>query len=196
MVQHAAAFQYMVDKFVKEDRDLTEGLIKDTHAILVRGLSAAEAGCTNSVPFAGVYRQQHAGADAVQMTKPSEIPTAMKSMVATLREDLADIEKLGKIDPFILAAKYCDRFVNIHPFKDGNGRLCRLILNAILIKYAGIAISLGEQSHDRDGYLQIAQESTNVGGHHGQLRTLILTKAGEAFTQILKSLRKKESGQK
>ena len=114
----------------------------------------------------------------------------MKSMVAKLREDLKEVEKSGKIDPFILAAKYCDRFVNIHPFKDGNGRLCRLILNGILIKYAGVVISLGEKSQDRDGYLQIAQESTKVGGHHGQLGTLILKKAGDAFTKMLKNLGK------
>ncbi|KAI0474022.1 hypothetical protein GGR56DRAFT_650010 [Xylariaceae sp. FL0804] len=34
-----------------------------------------------------------------------------------------------QLDPFDLAAYYCDRFVNVRPFRDGNGRMCRLIPN-------------------------------------------------------------------
>ena len=115
----------------------------------------------------------------------------MKSMVSRLQEDLVEIEASGQIDPFMLAAKYCDRFVNIHPFKDANGRICRLILNAILIKYAGFVVPLGEKSEDRAEYLQIAQESSKVGGHSGQLGTFVLTKAGDAFKKMLRTLKRK-----
>ena len=34
-----------------------------------------------------------------------------------------------------------DRVVNIHPFKNAVGRMCRLILNAIVIEYAGMVVS-------------------------------------------------------
>ena len=90
--------------------------------------------------------------------------------------------------PFAIA-KFCDRFVNIHPFKDANGRMCRLIMNAILIKYAGIVVPLGEKSEERDEYLQIAQESSKVGGHSGQLGTMVLSKAGGALKNMLRSLK-------
>ena len=190
VLQHAAAFPYMVNAFVKQDKNMTEELIKDTHAILVTGLSAEEAGVVSGTDFAGTYRHKSAYAGAVEMVKPSEIPEAMKSMVSTLQVDLAEIESSGQIDPFMLAAKYCDRFVNIHPFKDANGQMCRLILNSILIKYAGIAVPLGEKNEDREEYLQIAQESSKVGGHAGQLGTLVLTKAGGAFKKILGTLKR------
>jgi hypothetical protein len=98
----------------------------------------------------------------------------MKSMVAKLQADIAEVEKNGMIDPFMLAAKYCDRFVNIHPFKDGNGRMCRLILNAILVKFAGIVVVLGEKGGEGGEYLQIASESTKVSGHTGQLGIKVL----------------------
>jgi fido (protein-threonine AMPylation protein) len=98
----------------------------------------------------------------------------MKAVVASLQADIAEVEKTGMIDPFMLAAKYCDRFVNIHPFKDGNGRMCRLILNAILVKYAGVIVVLGEKGGERDEYLQIAVESIKVGGHPGQLGGKVL----------------------
>ena len=190
VVQHAAAFQYIVTAFVKQDKSMTEELIKDTHAILVKGLSAEEAGVVSGTDFGGTYRQKPAYAGAVEMAKPSEIPGAMKSMVSRLQEDLTEIEATGHLDPFMLAAKYCDRFVNIHPFKDANGRMCRLILNAILIKYAGIVVPLGEKNEERDEYLQIAQESSKVGGHSGQLGTLVLAKAGGALKKVLRTLKR------
>lgn len=189
-MQHAAAFQYMVNAFVKEDKNMTEELIKDTHAILVNGLSADEAGVVSTTDFAGTYRYKPAFAGSTEMTKPSQIPDAMKSMVSTLQQDLADVDASGQFDPFMLAAKYCDRFVNIHPFKDANGRMCRLILNSILIKYAGVVVPLGEKSEHRDQYLGIAQESSKVGGHPGQLGTMVLAKASVVFQRMLKTLRR------
>ena len=189
VVQHAAAFQHMVEEFVKYDKPLSENLIRDTHAILVSGLSGEDAGFFSSQSFGGTYRRQEAYAGALRYTKASDVPKAMKSLVNNLQSDLEEIEKRGTIDPFMLAAKYCDRFVNVHPFRDGNGRMCRLILNAILIKYAGIVVVLGEKDHDRDEYLQIAQESTRVGSHPGQLGKLVLNRA-EGTLRKLKNLLK------
>ncbi|KAL8657911.1 MAG: hypothetical protein Q9202_007646 [Teloschistes flavicans] len=188
VVQHAAAFQFLVDAFVKKDQELSEGLIRDTHAIMVKGLSAAEAGVISAKGFAGTYRKKAAYAGSTEMTKPAEISSAMRSLVAGLRHDLAEAENSGHLDPFMLAARYCDRFVNIHPFKDGNGRMCRLILNAILIKYAGVIVPLGEKADDREEYLAVAQESTKVSGHPGQLGTLVVRKAKSAYSKMLKSI--------
>jgi hypothetical protein len=56
----------------------------------------------------------------------------------------------------MLAVRYCHKSVNIHPFIDGNGRPRRLILNAIMLKYAGIVVPLGEKESDRDVYLAVA----------------------------------------
>ena len=168
---------------------MTEQMIKDTHAIIVNGLSAEEAGYVSGGDFGGTYRKKPTYAGSVEMAKPSEIPGAMRSMVARLQQDLVEAEASGQLDPFMLAAKYCDRFVNIHPFKDANGRMCRLVLNAILIKYAGIVVPLGEKSEEREEYLQIAQESTKVGGHSGQLGTMVLSKAGGALKKMLRTLK-------
>ena len=84
-------------------------------------------------------------------------------MVSKPQANLAEVGASGQLDPFMLAAKCCDRFVNIHPFKDGNGRMCRLVSNAILIRYAGVVVPLGKKSEGREEYLQIAQESSKVG---------------------------------
>ncbi|KAL9028155.1 MAG: hypothetical protein Q9196_003437 [Gyalolechia fulgens] len=188
VVQHAAAFQHLVNAFVKHDRPITEQLIKETHAILVKDLSAQDAGAlSSSNSYGGTYRRHEVYAGAIAYASASEVGKAMRAMVTSLQEDTDQINQSGTIDPFMIAAKYCDRFVNIHPFQDGNGRMCRLILNAILIKYSGVVIALGEKSEDRDEYLMIAQESTKVGGHAGHLGRMVLQKAGKTL-KGLKSL--------
>jgi len=40
------------------------------------------------------------------------------------------------LDPPNLAANYSDRMVDIYPFRNGNGRMCHLVLNVILMRYA------------------------------------------------------------
>lgn len=179
VVQHAAALQHMINAFVKQDMQMSERLIKETHGFLVEGLGAEDAGVFNLQSFGGTYRHgnQKAYAGTHEFTRPADIPKAMKSLVESLEADLQQAEKTKVIDPFMLAAKYCDRFVNIHPFKDAKGRMCRLILNAILMKYARIVVSLGEKGADRDEYLRVAQESTSVGGHGGQLGNMVLENA-------------------
>lgn len=69
---------------------------------------------------------------------------APEELIQEFDDDIAKVEKTLALDPFTLVAKYCNDFVMIHPFLDGNGRMCRLILNAILLKYAGDFVCLGE----------------------------------------------------
>ncbi|KID96686.1 Filamentation induced by cAMP/death on curing-related protein, partial [Metarhizium majus ARSEF 297] len=47
----------------------------------------------------------------------------------------AEVSEQG--DPYTLAARYHHQFVMIHSFADGNGRMSRIILNALLLK-AGV----------------------------------------------------------
>ncbi|EME79899.1 uncharacterized protein MYCFIDRAFT_198278 [Pseudocercospora fijiensis CIRAD86] len=196
VVQHAAALQHLIQQFVKENEPLSEQLIRDTHKIMMEGLSGEDAGVVGTKSLAGTYRaanQQAYIGGGHQFPKPSEIPTQMQSMVNQLKADLAQAEQKDQLDPFALAAKYCDRFVNIHPFKDGNGRMCRLILNAILLKYAGIIMSLGEKGEGRNEYISIAVESRQSGGHHGQLASMVLHNAEETMKRWKKTLEYKMS---
>jgi Fic family protein len=83
----------------------------------------------------------------------------MKKMVKDFNKDIAEAEFKEEIDPFFLAAKYSNEFVQIHPFEDGNGRVSRLILNPILLKYAGIVVSIGKYEDARAEYIGIASRA-------------------------------------
>jgi len=193
VVQHAAAFQHIVAAFVKDGKPMSEALIKETHGILMRGISGEDAGVFNTKDLGGTYRKgdERAYAGTTQFTTPANVPNAMRSMVESLQADIATIEREQVIDPWVLAARYCDRFVNIHPFKDGNGRMCRLILNAILLKYVGFVVALGEKESNRDAYLIAAQESSKVGGHPGYLATMVLDSAGGTLKRLKAALKRK-----
>ncbi|OJJ96298.1 hypothetical protein ASPACDRAFT_47068 [Aspergillus aculeatus ATCC 16872] len=80
----------------------------------------------------------------------------------------------------------------IHPFADGNGRMCRLILNAILLKYAGIVISVGENDEGRRQYLDIQRRSGEHMKGSGELETLILKKLIPRY----RALKQKVTGKK
>ncbi|OBT91098.1 hypothetical protein VE02_00137 [Pseudogymnoascus sp. 03VT05] len=47
-------------------------------------------------------------------------------------------------------------FVCIHPFEDGNGRLCRPLLNAMTIRYAVSVAEIGKDPREREEYLREA----------------------------------------
>lgn len=92
------------------------------------------------------------------------VPDAMRRMIQDLQNDLnkAEVKEEGKIDPPSLAAKYYHTFVYIHPFLDGNGRMCPLILNSILLIYSGTLVSIGCTQGDRDDYMKIAVSASHL----------------------------------
>lgn len=86
---------------------------------------------------AGVYRQERifvTGTD-FKFPDPSEVPGLMKEFF----DQLAEQQK--QLHPVEYAAWVHIRFVTIHPFIDGNGRLARLLMNLVLLQH-GYIISI------------------------------------------------------
>ncbi|RAH71906.1 uncharacterized protein BO66DRAFT_390397 [Aspergillus aculeatinus CBS 121060] len=83
-----------------------------------------------------------------------------------------------------MATRYCNDFVMIHPFADGNGRMRRLILNAILLEYAGIVISLGEHNEGRRQYPDIQRRFGELMEGSAELASLILGKSIPRYPNI------------
>ena len=62
--------------------------------------------------------------------------------------------------------------------------MCRLILNAISIKYAGIVVSVGEHDQSCDEYLEIAHELHLDGGHAGARGSMVLKEAKNTLRRM------------
>ncbi|EEU38989.1 uncharacterized protein NECHADRAFT_43746 [Fusarium vanettenii 77-13-4] len=196
ITQHAKAAYYIIKEVCLEGKELSEAIILETHRLLTCNID------TDGIPwnkYAGVYRKWPVCTGFHQYMAHSMVPTAMKNMISCLSDDVKLAIDRGEIDPIALAAKYCHIFVNIHPFLDGNGRTCRLILNAILLKYGGTIVCIGEKDEDREEHLRIASNASfaegnqeDMGGvpeelkpkHYKELASFVLLHARDSMTFI------------
>ena len=71
-------------------------------------------------------------------------------------------EEIGKLTPIELAALFHYRYIRIHPFEDGNGRIARLMANYILSRHGLPMIVV--RSRKKQDYLEaLHQADMNVG---------------------------------
>ncbi|KAI8295062.1 Fic/DOC family protein [Colletotrichum sp. SAR 10_98] len=196
IIQHARAFQHIIHHFVVLQEDLTEDLIKETHKILTRGIPIIEKGFKDVQPeeYGGIYRKVPVGAGSTMFTVPQHIPAKMKQMCANLKAELENAQNQNSIDPFSVASKYSMEFVQIHPFQDGNGRTCRMILNAILCRYAGIVVPIGEQGEERTEYINIKKRASENMDGHGEYAFFVLQRALTRLREMKKKLSGKAKG--
>lgn len=127
MLDHFKAFEFIMNNL---DQPLSESLLKETHRLLT----------LNTLPF----RTRHDDLPSA----PGEYTTVDMCAGDTL---FGDHEKLikrvpnllnstqkaletGEVHPMVLAAKFHGFYEYLHPFRDGNGRLGRLMTNFILLK--------------------------------------------------------------
>lgn len=166
ITQHAEAWTYLLSSLLSGP--LTESHLLTTHSLLCTSLNLDD-----HTPYAGLYRLIPVYAGFTGFPPPSSVPSLIRTLVHdyNLAIDRAKTERY--LDPFALAAEFAHRFVNIHPFVDGNGRVCRMLMNAVLFSYTGVVVPLGEREEGRDGYLEVvvrASEGESVreeGGKRG-----------------------------
>lgn len=194
IVQHAKAYRYLIHQFVVEREDLSEDLIKKTHHILTQGIPIIRKYGPDVQPesYGGIYRSLVVGAGNCNFTVPRFIPTKMAEMCSSIKKDLDSAEEKGYIDPFSIAAKYSLEFVHIHPFGDGNGRICRMILNTILCRFAGVIVPIGEHDEERTEYMRIKKRSSEDMDGHGEYAMFVLKRATTRLREIKKKIAGKE----
>ncbi|CZT05859.1 uncharacterized protein RCO7_03974 [Rhynchosporium graminicola] len=160
IIQHAKALIHIIKAIVENSEPLSEELIKTTHIILCEGQNLGYP--------PGTYRDfeiraKYGNIKAHHFISWKAVSGSMQELCSQYNDDIRQAEEEATIDPMTLAARYCSKFVNIHPFVDGNGRMCRLILNAILLKYAGVCVPLGEKDDaDREEYIGLTNRASKL----------------------------------
>jgi len=118
-VGHAKAYEYMFS--LLHNREITEGQIQYLHELFYQNIDSR---------YAGVYRN----IDVI--ITGSKYPVApyqdLKMEMAKLCNFIK--EERDNFHPVEFAALLHKKFIFIHPFKDGNGRVARLLMNACLIQ--------------------------------------------------------------
>lgn len=199
IIQHAKAAAYMINSICLQDREISEEIILETHRILTYKVDAESMPWTQ---YSGVYRSVDVCVGFNTFAPVASIPRKMKNLVEDLQDELKEAGKTGTIDPIMLAAKYSHMFVHIHPFLDGNGRMCRLLLNSILLKFGNILVCLGGNASARNTYLEISSgacqmETTYEGREeeerpviHKELASLVLSTAKASLGKLIRAVAK------
>ena len=120
---------------------LTQNFIRQLHKTLLREdytvYRNLPGGITTSfVIHAGQYKTRPNSVrtrygDFFEYASPEETPALMADLVDWYNE----AEQSRKFTPVELAALMHYRYIRIHPFEDGNGRIARLLVNYILARH-------------------------------------------------------------
>jgi len=143
-----------IEEVVLNNVLLTEQLIQQIHQIVLQGVDGGKG-------EAGKYRTYGVYISGSEHFPPNalKVKEAMEKLIVWSETDK------DKLHPIAYAALLHQKFVNIHPFGDGNGRTARLLMNFALTSagYPPVHIKATEKS--RSSYyeaLKVAHISRNT----------------------------------
>lgn len=142
-INHPEAIEF-IENMVYGSEDITEEKILHLHRLILKGIE----------PDAGKYRVSGVIVTGAMFTPPrsSKVPQLTKELLDWLKKNI------DEYSPIELAARFHHKFVQIHPFSEGNGRIARLLLNAILLKNS-YPFLINITYKDRGKYLTALQEA-------------------------------------
>lgn len=161
VVGHKEAIDFIED-LANTDSEISEREIKDIHSLIMRHIDINES---------GKYRNLDVRAAGTNHVYPAhyKVQDLMDQFLSWLNSD--EVKQLHPID---YATQAHFKLAAIHPFKDGNGRTSRLLMNLILLKqgypiavitndkrkdYIDSLVYAEEHSGDTDKFLGIVAES-------------------------------------
>lgn len=140
MKAHNVGLKMVLDEAMT-DNPLTETFIRQVHKILLREdyvvYRNLPGGVTTSYTvYAGCYKTRPnsvitLSGERFEYASPEETPMLMMDLIQWYRTE----EAKGELTPLELAALLHYRYIRIHPFEDGNGRIARLIMNYTLARH-------------------------------------------------------------
>lgn len=201
-IQHAEAFNFLIDKVVPDGLDLTLPLVLEAHKILCKDIlhdGDFIGGQLRKHEIAARYGKQK---QATPFIRASSLPMYMSKLFQDLNDEIVSARGALRIDPYDLATKYAYRFINIHPFADGNGRVKRMIMNVLLLKYAGHFAPFGGDDDEKKMYLELTVRASKrfheedmeiandeLTGHH-EFKAFVVTKSKDARDSVCSAVRR------
>lgn len=132
VINYITAADYALERLQK--LPLCMRLLRETHAILMRGVRGSE-----KTPGEFRTSQNWIGGQGSSLKNARYIPPNVEDMNAALADLESYINGTDSLDPLIQAALIHYQFETIHPFLDGNGRIGRLLITLFLIEKRIIA---------------------------------------------------------
>lgn len=147
MIKEQALSEYpLTETFV---RQLHKTILREDYTVY-RQLPGGQQ--TSYVVHAGVYKTRPNSVitrtgEHFEYASPEETPSLMTDLIQWYKEE----EEKGELALAELCALFHYRYIRIHPFEDGNGRIARLLVNFILARHDYPMIVV--KSADKENYL-------------------------------------------
>lgn len=176
-VNHAEAFEWVMQRIETTKQDITERTILDLHQLILQKIDDTNAGRYRTVPV------RIAGSTVV-MPNALKVPELMRDFISWLHKSDAH--------PLTLAIDGHFKFVSIHPFVDGNGRTARLLMNLLLMQ-AGYPPAI-IRKEDRKKYITNI-EKAQLGGSLADYYALMYEAVDRSLDIYLNTLEGKKQTQ-
>lgn len=151
---HDEAIKWVED-IVRQKEPLTENFIRQLHKLLLKEDHYVEAITADGKPTkkkvkVGEYKStpnhvKTKTGEIFRFATPEETPAKMNDLMEWFRGK----EKANDTNPILLAADFHYKFIRIHPFDDGNGRIARILMNFILMQngYPPVIVKFEEKEN-------------------------------------------------
>ncbi len=157
---HNEAINWVLD-LLKSEVELTEKFIRELHTLLLKEASYKEAvtpegKATRRKIDVGKYKTHPnhvvtVTGETFYFATPEETPAKMQELVEWFRKERVKPD----VNPIVLAAVFHYRFIRIHPFDDGNGRVARILMNFILMQFGYPPVII--KTEDKENYYAVLQ---------------------------------------
>lgn len=168
MKAHNVCLKMIQEEAADKNLPLTETFIRQLHHTLLREdytlyRQLPDGATTSYIIHAGVYKTRPNSVITVtgerfEYASPEETPALMTDLVEWYNIE----EQKAELSPIELAAVFHYRYIRIHPFEDGNGRIARLLVNYILTRHGYPMLVV--KSKDKSNYLTVLNRCDVVVG--------------------------------
>ncbi len=160
---HNEAIKLVEDFAAESDFLLTENFIRELHAIILKEPYEVDAITPDKKPTKklieiGKYKSspnhvKTKTGEIFYFAEHYEVSAKMFDLLAWYKKE----SEAKDLNPIILAATFHYKFIRIHPFDDGNGRIARLLMNFILMKFGFSLVVIKTQ--DKENYFNALRQA-------------------------------------
>ena len=144
--------------FVRDGRGITTSYIKQLHAAMVQNQNTATGvdqfgNKRETELIKGDYKKRpnnptRPDGKVHEFCPPEHVHSEMDNLIRMHGEHAAK-----NIAPEVSAAWLHHRFIQIHPFQDGNGRVARSLASLVFIRAGGFPMTIRDADNEREKYI-------------------------------------------
>lgn len=146
-----------LEQIIHKDLKLTESLIKEFHRMILEESESLKEDNVEINP--GEWKKypnylHSPTGERIDFASPEEVPNLMSSLINWTNNHLYqdDLNRHSKkkydLHPLVVACIFHKRFIDIHPFGDGNGRMGRILMNLVLMQNGFMPVIVPLESRD------------------------------------------------